>query len=122
MVKVKGFTLLEALAAIAIVGLAVPAFMLLMMSQIDSAATLRNKTIAIWVAENTLNNLRLQRKLEGTSLRDTLKETVEMAGTEWQVVTQPQETEFGALLRYDTAVSLVDDPDKVLVTLNTFIH
>ncbi len=118
----KGFTLFEVLAAVAFMAFAVPALMLLLISQTDSAAALRNKTVAIWVAENTLTQLRLERRLSGDMLRRIDEKTVTMAGAEWQVVTEPEETEFGALLRYQARVSLAEKPENTLTTLSTFVH
>ena len=80
--------------------------MTLMMKQVDNSGALRNKAIANWIAENTLVKLRLDRQLGGASLRRTQDEKVEMAGTQWIVVTEPEETASGALLRYRTTVSL----------------
>lgn len=116
----QGFTLLEVLAALAVVAFTVPALMLLMMKQADNAGALRNKAIANWIAENNLVTLRLERELGGSSLRRTQDEKVTMAGVEWIVVTEPEETTTGALLRYRTTVSLIEG--QPISTLDTFIH
>ncbi len=118
--KIMGFTLIEVLIALAIVAFTIPAFLTLMMSQTDNAGTLRNKAIATWIAENTLVRLRLERKLNESTLRTPLEETVTMAGVEWRVFTEPEETEVGALLRYRTKVGFeIDEP---LVTLDTYVR
>jgi len=116
----QGFSLIEVLVATAVVAFTIPALMLLMMKQADNAGTLRNKAIASWVAENTIVRLRLEKELSGTTLRRSVDETVNMAGAEWQVFTEPEQTGLGALLRYRTVVSLEDD--QPLATLDTFIH
>ena len=116
----QGFSLIEVLVATAVVAFTIPALMLLMMKQADNAGTLRNKAIASWVAENTIVRLRLERELSGTTLRRSVDETVNMAGAQWQVLTEPEQTGLGALLRYRTVVSL--EEDQPLATLDTFIH
>ncbi|MGS2718580.1 type II secretion system minor pseudopilin GspI [Eionea flava] len=116
----QGFTLIEVLVATAIVGLTIPALMLLMMKQADNAGSLRDRAIATWIADNQMTRLRLERQLSKATLRSAVEEQVEMAGTEWQVVTEPEKTSVGALLRYRTTVSLTDDAP--IVVLDSYIH
>jgi len=116
----RGFTLIEVLVATAIVGLTIPALMLLMMKQADNAGSLRDRAIATWVADNQMTRLRLERQLSQSTLRSTLEERIEMAGTEWIVVTEPEKTAVGALLRYRTTVSLREDTP--IVVLDSYIH
>ncbi|MFT6220713.1 MAG: general secretion pathway protein I [Candidatus Endobugula sp.] len=116
----RGFTLLEVLIATAIVGLTIPALMLLMMKQADNAGSLRDKAIATWIADNQMVRLRLERQLSQSTLRSTVEERIEMAGTEWLVVTEPEKTTVGALLRYRTTVGF--ERDEPIVTLDGYIH
>jgi general secretion pathway protein I len=116
----NGFTLIEVLVATAIVGLTIPALMLLMMKQADNAGALRDKAIATWIADNQMTRLRLERQLSQTTLRSTVEERVEMAGTEWIVITEPEKTTVGALLRYRTIVALKDD--EPIVVLDSYVH
>ena len=103
----------------AIVGLTIPALMLLMMKQADNAAGLRDRAIATWIADNQTTRLRLERQLSNSTLRSEVEERVDMAGTEWIVVTEPEQTTVGALLRYRTTVSLTND--NPIVVLDSYI-
>jgi len=116
----RGFTLLEVLIATAIVGLTIPALMLLMMKQADNAGSLRDKAIATWIADNQMVRLKLERQLSQSTLRSTVEERIEMAGTEWLVITEPEKTTVGALLRYRTTVGF--ERDAPIVTLDGYIH
>lgn len=85
-----GFTLLEAMVALMIVAMALPALVTLVMTQLDGSAAIRDKTYAYWVAENQLARIRLlqqqkmQNRLPDYKLPEKDSGTVDMAGLRWQ--------------------------------------
>lgn len=84
-----GFTLLEAMIALMIVAMALPALVTLVMTQLDGSAAIRDKTYAYWVAENQLTRIRLlhaQRMQKRVDYKVPEKDSgvVDMAGLRWQ--------------------------------------
>ena len=105
---VQGFTLVEVLVAVAIMAFTVPALMTLMMQHADSAGALRDKTIAYWIAENKATELRIKRTYLQQLLQRESTERVAMAGTEWVVDIDIDNTlEFLVLYR----ITVKRDPD-----------
>lgn len=86
----RGFTLLEAMIALMIVAMALPALITLVMTQLDGSAAIRDKTYAYWVAENQLTRVRLlqQQKAKKALVDYKVPEkdsgTVDMMGLRWQ--------------------------------------
>jgi general secretion pathway protein I len=76
----KGFTLLEVLVALTIVSLSLGALISTSGSHATSAAYLKQKTIAHWVAMNEITQLQIEKTWLGKG--DT-KGSTQMAGTEW---------------------------------------
>jgi len=118
--KKSGFTLIEVLVAIAVIGFVLPALMTLMIKQADYAGNIRNKTIAMWVAENKMTDLRLERAfLQRISQRGE-KITKEMAGQEWTVIVDADAATSSTLTKYTITVEL--EPDKPLAILESFVN
>lgn len=84
-----GFTLLEAIIALAIVAMALPALITLVMTQLDGSAAIRDKTYAYWVAENQLARVRLlqqqkaKKALSNYQLPEKDSGLVDLAGLRW---------------------------------------
>ena len=86
----KGFTLLEVLVALTIVSLALGALISTSGSQATSAAYLKQKTIAHWVAMNEITQLQLENSWLG---KGETKGSTQMAGTVWFWTRTVKETE-----------------------------
>lgn len=88
--RLRGFTLLEAMIALAIAAAALPALVTLVMSQLDGSAWVRDKTYAYWVAENQLTRIKLlqtqkqQGHLNSYKLPEKDAGVVDMLGLRWQ--------------------------------------
>lgn len=88
--KQRGFTLLEAMIALMIVAMALPALITLVMTQLDGSAAIRDKTYAYWVAENQLTRYRLlqqqkaKKALSNYKIPEKESGVVDMAGLRWQ--------------------------------------
>lgn len=77
----KGFTLIEVLVALGIVAVAFAAIMGAMAQAIDTTATLRDRTFALWVAQNRL----AEHQLKGDwPAAGTAQGESQMAGREWE--------------------------------------
>lgn len=86
----RGFTLIETMIALMIAAIALPALVTLVMSQLDGAASIRDKTYAYWVAENEMTRIKLlqqqkmQKKLNTYQLPEKDSGVDVMLGLRWQ--------------------------------------
>jgi len=111
--RTQGFTLVEVMIALAIVAMALPALVLLVIAQIDGAAHIRNKTYGMWVAENELTRLTL---LNNKDLFPTYKliqkdsGRAEMMGLQWQwkfETSVAEEIPIEGIVRIDVDVAVL---------------
>jgi general secretion pathway protein I len=79
--KPSGFTLVEVLVALAILSIALGAVLAAMGQAIDVTTTLRDRTLALWVAQERANDH--LKKRSWPEVR-THEGTTEFAGREWQ--------------------------------------
>jgi general secretion pathway protein I len=103
----SGFTLIEVLVALAIVTVGMAALLGALSSSADSAAYLRDKTFAEWVALNRIEEVRLalQRPTKGKSDGES-----ELAGRKWRWAQEVLETEVKGIMRVDVSVRPEDAP------------
>jgi len=108
----QGFSLIEALVALLILGVAAAGLVRAVESHIDSIARLEQRAAAVWVAENRLTELTL-------ADRDAEIGTVEMLGRRWQVRTTMRTSPDPALSRVDVAVG--PPGGTAMVTIGGFV-
>lgn len=116
----RGFTLIEVLVALAVVGLALPALLFQVMGSVDNEAYLRDKALAQWVAENRMAENRLLRRSGQRVLTGTASGTDTMAGREWEWQVQSKATAVDGMRRLEISVGKPGQ-DRI-VSLVGFIH
>lgn len=100
--RVRGFTLIEVLVALLVFGLIATAAAEVGSQYIGSYERIRDKTLAGWLADNRINELRLEEDLPGISenSRDT-----EYGPYRWQVTTRVMATEDPKMRRIEVTVA-----------------
>lgn len=116
--RVRGFTLLEVLIALAVASLGLMAVYRSSIQAAANASALREQTLAHWVAMNQVTEMRVS--ADWPDLGSDSGE-VEFADTEWRWEANVSETEVEALRRVDVTVSYATEPERVLATLAGFV-
>ena len=99
--RMRGFTLIEVLVALAIVAVGMSALLGAMTSAADTSIYLRDKMFAEWIALNRVEETRLQPRRPSKGKSDG---EVEYAGRKWRWEQDVLETEVPGLLRIDVKV------------------
>lgn len=81
--RARGFSLVEVLVALMVVGMALPALLGQMQTQVDMQGLLRDKTLALYVAQNVAAQYHLKNRLGAGKLGDSENGEQEMAGRTW---------------------------------------
>jgi type II secretion system protein I len=109
-----GFTLIEVLVALVIVGLGMMGVIQAVIQSVNSGTYLREKTLAHWIAMNLLTERRLQTAPPeiGTS-----SDELQYAGERWRWTVRVSETAVETMRRFDISVRHADAPeDDTLAT------
>jgi general secretion pathway protein I len=103
--RTAGFTLIEVLVALFIVALGMMTLLGAMSRSADTAAYLRDKTFAQWIALNHLAEVRLAQSLPSKGTSDG---EVEYAGRRWRWTQEVTALDFPGMLRVDVSVQQSD--------------
>lgn len=89
----QGFTLLEVIIAIALIAVALPAFLFSMAQVSNATADTSRDSIASWIAHNQMATVKLEYELTDKLLKGEATGQVEMAGQrwDWRVITAESE-------------------------------
>ncbi len=115
--KIKGFTLIEVMIALSIFAVMAAAISRTASQNADTVLYLEEKTLASFVAENRLNQL----KLTGYPAATQTKGDETMAEREWHIVTKVEDTPLPNFRRIEIQVSKLSDKENPLVSLTGFM-
>ena len=103
--KCHGFTLIEVLVALAIVAIGMAAVIGAVGSSADTAAYLRDKTFANWIALNQLEQARLGNRMPA---KGTTEGELDYAGHHWRWQQDVNDFAFPGMIRIDVKVQQAD--------------
>jgi general secretion pathway protein I len=106
--RARGFTLIEVVVALAIVGIGMFAVFKTIGDTANNVAFLRDRTIAAWVADNRITEMRLTGQMPSV---DETEGDVEMAGRRWHWVATVSQTPVDGMRRIDVSVRREGDAD-----------
>jgi general secretion pathway protein I len=113
-----GFTLIEVIVALVIIGLGMLGAIQAVSQTAGNSGYLRDKTIAHWVAMNRLTEIRLQKTAPGI---DKTSDEVEMAGRRWKWTMDVTQTPVDTIRRIDISVRPADaKEDSSLASVTGF--
>lgn len=101
----QGFTLIEVMIALGISGIALSSILLYVTELTDASAHIRDKTIARWIAEDRLAEVKLERRLSGRTLRGESSGRVTVAGTKWAWQVHSMPSPVQGLRRLEVSVN-----------------
>ncbi|AXS81818.1 type II secretion system minor pseudopilin GspI [Marinobacter sp. Arc7-DN-1] len=112
----NGFTLIEVLIALLVFGLIATAAAEVGSQYISSYERIRDKTLASWLADNRISQIRLQETLPGIS--ETSRDT-DYGPYRWQVTTAVLATAEARMRRIEVTVARYRDDGAAPVPIHT---
>ncbi len=116
--RVRGFTLVEVLIALTVVAVGLGAAVAVVNQGVYNAYNLQEKTLASWVAENKLAEIRAAAAIPDFDEADG---DSELAGRYWRWQVEVQETGVENVTRIEISVATEEEPDIELTRLIGFI-
>jgi general secretion pathway protein I len=114
-----GFTLLEVLVALVIVGLGMIAVFGQVSQTLTATALMRDKTFATWVATDRITELRLAGEFPAVGDRS---DELEMAGVRWAYTLKFSDVGVDDFRRVDVTVAFADEAERPLVEVSGFLR
>jgi len=107
--RTAGFTLIEVLVALIVVGLGMLAVIQTVSQTANNTSYIREKTIAHWIAMNQLTKVRLEPSAPPI---DKSSDEVEMAGRNWRWTMEVKQTPIESIRRIEVSVRPSEGPEK----------
>nr|WP_298727511.1 type II secretion system minor pseudopilin GspI [uncultured Steroidobacter sp.] len=105
----SGFTLIEVLVALIVVGLGMLAVIQTVSQTANNTSYIRDKTIAHWIAMNQLTKVRLE---PNAPALDKSSDEVKMAGRDWRWTMEVKQTPIESIRRIEINVRPSEAPEK----------
>lgn len=120
--RVRGFTLVEVMVALAVVAIALPALMVALYQHVDGTGYLRDKSLAQMVASNKMEELRILSQARQSLPSGEHRGVSSMADRDWYWWLESQATVSENLLKFEITVAASEEQrDQPLFSLVAFL-
>ena len=120
--RVRGFTLVEVMVALAVVAIALPALMVALYQHVDGTGYLRDKSLAQMVASNKMEELRILSQARQSLPSGEHSGVSSMADRDWYWWLESQATVSENLLKFEITVAASEEQrDQPLFSLVAFL-
>lgn len=99
----RGFTLIEVMVSLTIFAFCAVSMNYVLTQSVDNFRRMERNTLASWIAENEITELRLRPNYPGAGQQ---RKRLEYAGRDWELVTQVSNTEDPRMRRVEVSVYL----------------
>lgn len=103
----KGFTLIEVLVALIIVVISFSAMLITLNSLVNQQAIVQNKMLCMWVADNIMAQLQLN-KIPALKQSSQYESSTTMANKQFNYVVKKISTQNQAVVKYEINVTMQD--------------
>lgn len=110
----KGFTLIEVMIAVTVFAVIAATLSETTSQSVNTALYLQEKTLAAFVAENHVANIRLSGSVPAVGESN---DVADMAGREWRIKTKSEATEVPGINRVTVSVAEINDKESSLASL-----
>ncbi len=117
--KQSGFTLIEIIVALLVISIALGAIISTTASSVNMADHVRNKTMALWVAQNYISEMAAEKKWPDTGKTSA---TIEMNKHDWMLQSNIIQTANSNMKKVEISVFFDDKDKQPLLSLTGFIN
>ena len=108
------------MVALAVVAVALPALLFILVQQVDGTAYLRDKTLASWVASNKFSEFELIVTQSGQVPKGEQRGQAELLGRDWFWRIEREETALDGFYRVTIDIAADEAMDSALYSLSGF--
>lgn len=114
----RGFTLIEIIIALVVISVALGAVIATTGNSVNHGAHIKDKTIALWVAQNVIADVNIKNNWLSTGVKN---QDMMMAGRQWFIKNNVIQTPDKNIRKMDVSIFTDQKSENKIITLTAYI-